>query len=71
LVDRTSFEIICWGPIMDVSSLGTVDGFDAKIEPPARLLDERDLSSSTFVSYDLHSPAEIVYHLCELQLPLE
>ena len=31
---------------MGVSSVGTEAGFEEKIDPPARLLDDRDLSSS-------------------------
>jgi hypothetical protein len=49
LVDRTSFDSVCWGATRGASSLGIEFGFEEKMEPPF-FVEDRDLSSSTKIS---------------------
>ncbi len=50
LVERTSLERVCWAVTSDDSSLGIALALEEKMEPPARLFEDRDLSSSAIVS---------------------
>lgn len=70
-VERTSLERICCGATIGTSSLGIAFVFEEKIEPPARLLDDRDLSSSAEVSGMRNVENQVMYRQFLTQSHLE
>jgi hypothetical protein len=46
LVDKTSLDRFCCGPTIGTNSFGIAEGLEEKMDPPARLFVDRDLSSS-------------------------